>query len=238
MNNYFLSMRFEIFYNTQINIYICKSSTKDDISQSSVPFKTSFFSFSYFIHLIWFAMQISGSSFYSMYFNSWISNISETNEMGNWAFFFVIWFNFIWLLLNISTTRTSHGLSSKKGRKSIEERLIQELKSPSLTLVFVTFVNIGTLSCLFFEIYFSVYLSLAGRAVLRSSMVAVGSSFLRLRFPAEHFDRLNGICGTSAAFFLFLQYPFFRYVVSYYPNGYNFSPSFASVVNKRTEERS
>lgn len=139
-----------------------------------------------------------------------------------------------WLKFQVTTRNLDIHKSKYVSAKSIEERLIQELKSPSLTLVFVTLINIGTLSCLFFEQYISVYVSLAGRALLRSSMVAVGSSFLRLRwvvifwitvnndlkiinrwiyfvnrFPAEHFDRLNGISGTTAGFFLFVQYPFF-----------------------------
>ncbi|XP_063594930.1 equilibrative nucleobase transporter 1-like [Penaeus indicus] len=98
---------------------------------------------------------------------------------------------------------------SKLEGLSSTERRIQEMKSPALPSLALTGIVAVMYTCLFFKTPAAVYLALVCLMLARPSVIAIGNSFVRARFPGDHFHRLIGIYGTIVSVLTILQYPHF-----------------------------
>lgn len=76
-----------------------------------------------------------------------------------------------------------------------------------LTITHLSLVLI--LICRFFNSETAIYASIVFITMLRSFLIAVASAYLRIRFPADHFNRLLGIMSTVGSIFTLLQFPLF-----------------------------
>ncbi|KAL7643209.1 UNVERIFIED_CONTAM: hypothetical protein RMT77_006500 [Armadillidium vulgare] len=177
------------------------------------PLLSSLLSFSSFTHAIWLSIHLGSAVFFALYFNSWISQIAQTNDEAG---FYSLLYSFICLACFAVTPFPGLVMDFlyKKAEKapSEEERLVLKLKSPSGPLIFVTFVSIGLIATLFFRTPFAVYLGLVFLMLLRAFVMAVGNSFVAIRFPGGHFDRLTGIYTSLTTIIIAVQYPFFVWI--------------------------
>ncbi|KAH7645070.1 hypothetical protein HUG17_0608 [Dermatophagoides farinae] len=78
-------------------------------------------------------------------------------------------------------------------------------------ILFTTLTLLGAVICRFFDTSIAVYTSIVFITILRALFIAVASAYLRVRYPACHFNRLNGIMCTIGAFFSLLQFPLFYF---------------------------
>ncbi|UYV79422.1 hypothetical protein LAZ67_17002544 [Cordylochernes scorpioides] len=86
---------------------------------------------------------------------------------------------------------------------------LRQYQSGFWTVSFTTVTLASILVCKLFHHEVAVYFSVAAVTVLRSLLVAVATSYLRARFPADHFNPLLGIMSTAASVASLLQFPLF-----------------------------
>ncbi|KAB7507643.1 hypothetical protein Anas_04397 [Armadillidium nasatum] len=55
--------------------------------------------------------------------------------------------------------------------------------------------------------------------LLRAFVMAVGNSFVTVRFPGGHFDRLTGIYTSLTTIVIAIQYPFFVWIQNQFTAG-------------------
>lgn len=196
---------------------------KSDRENVGLPLRTSFLSLSSFTYQLWFFVNLFSIVLFNTFFNSWISSISSTVDEA-WVFsslFSVAAFvsPFIsplpGIAMDLLKKRKLEGLSST-------ERRIQEMRSPALPSLVQTGLVAVLYTCLFFESAAAVYLALVCLMLARPSVIAIGNSFVRARFPGDHFHRLIGIYGTIVSVLTILQYPHFLWAQQDYNGAQGF----------------
>ncbi|XP_047494530.1 equilibrative nucleobase transporter 1-like isoform X2 [Penaeus chinensis] len=175
-----------------------------------LPLRKSFLSLSSFTYQLWFFINLFSIVLFNTFFNSWISSISST---GDEAWVFSSLFSVSAFVSPFISPMPGFAMDLLKKSKleglSSTERRVQEMRSPALPSLVLTGTVAVMYSCLFFKTPAAVYLALVCLMLARPSVIAIGNSFVRARFPGDHFHRLIGIYGTIVSVLTILQYPHF-----------------------------
>ncbi|XP_042874586.1 solute carrier family 43 member 3-like isoform X2 [Penaeus japonicus] len=190
--------------------YNDEEAEKTNRESVELPLRRSFLSLSSFTYQMWFFFNLFAVVLFNTFFNSWISSFSATaDEAWTYSSLFSI-SAFVspfvsplpGFAMDLIKKRNLEGLTN-------EERRIQELRCPALPSLALSVCVIVLYLCLFFKTPAAVYLSLICLTLARPSVIAIGNSFVRARFPGDHFLRLIGIYGTVVSVLTILQYPHF-----------------------------
>ncbi|XP_023209403.1 solute carrier family 43 member 3-like isoform X1 [Centruroides sculpturatus] len=172
--------------------------------------KDSLLSFSFFIHLYWFSWLLMATINYAGSLNLWLERITNNVKNAGWytqvyglaQLFALILAPVGGMLMDLRTNR-----AIKEDDPDL--RKLKVYQSGFWPLLLTT-VNQGAIQiCRFFNTVNAVYISVVFITILRSLLVAVATAYLRIRFPATHFNKLLGIMSTIAGMFTLLQYPLF-----------------------------
>ncbi|XP_076054314.1 equilibrative nucleobase transporter 1-like [Oratosquilla oratoria] len=182
----------------------------DDDGDNDDPVKPSLFSLSSTLHLYWFFINLYCIVLFATFFNSWVSDIADSVEEAGFfsslfslaAFLTPLISPFPGLLMDFMAKRVPKDCSEV-------ERRVAELRSPMIPLLTVSLLVTVLHSCLFFKHPAALYVAITCLTLTRPSVVAVGNAFVRIRFPASHFNRLIGIYGTIISLLTMIQYPHF-----------------------------
>ncbi|KAK4304991.1 hypothetical protein Pmani_023091 [Petrolisthes manimaculis] len=99
--------------------------------------------------------------------------------------------------------------NTKEERKSGVMARVARIQSMISPMVVVSLSVTTQISMLLLRSPWAVYVGLVALIVNRPSILAVGNPFVRVRYPAEHFNRLQGFQGTTVALITLTQYPHF-----------------------------
>ncbi|RXG61725.1 hypothetical protein Avbf_17803 [Armadillidium vulgare] len=171
-------------------------------TMNKLPIKNSVFSISNFSSYFWFILSAIAIRSYTLWFNPWISRISETSDE---VAFYTLIFS-IGAYLSPIVTPLPGILNDKLIQKIMstypnkKKRLEKELKIPLFTLVMMILVLMVIFVCLLFNNQVAIYVSIVLVQIARPLFVSVSSSFYRIRFPPEHFERLQGFLGITPYF--------------------------------------
>ncbi|XP_042880670.1 solute carrier family 43 member 3-like isoform X2 [Penaeus japonicus] len=190
--------------------------SKDEVvkeKDTSKAVKESLFSWSNALHTYWVFSNMFCVVLFSTYFNSWINTFSEdTAEAAHYSRMYgyanVLCF-FISPLpgLLVDTIATKF----QKGKTGLQKH-IASVQAPIIPMIMVTLTVTVQLGSLMFKGAAAVYIGLMCLTINRPSCLAVGNPLIRIRFPAEHFNRVIGFQGTAVALLTLLQYPHFTWV--------------------------
>ncbi|KPM07208.1 hypothetical protein QR98_0056950 [Sarcoptes scabiei] len=182
----------------------------DDDGDGGNQLKVSLFSLSYLIHQIWFGWINTYMVLYSGSMSLWLDRITDDPSVRN---YFARIFGIVQILALIIAPCAGYLMDKivRRARDITDDdhrRLIQA-QSGSLPILFTTLTLAGAVCCRFFDSNQAIYISIVFITILRALFIAVASAYLRIRYPASHFNRLNGIMCTVGAFFSLLQFPLF-----------------------------
>ncbi|CAL1299554.1 unnamed protein product [Larinioides sclopetarius] len=98
---------------------------------------------------------------------------------------------------------------SKSEKLDPSDHMIQVLRSCFWPMFLTTLLEVVAQVCKFFNLRSAIYVSIVSVTLLRAFFISIGTAYLRIRFPAEHFNRLLGIMSTCSAIFCLFQFPLF-----------------------------
>ncbi|XP_054719767.1 equilibrative nucleobase transporter 1-like [Uloborus diversus] len=90
-----------------------------------------------------------------------------------------------------------------------EQNLLRVIRSCFWPMFLTTVLEMIAQVCKFFNTNSAIYVSIVAVTMLRAFFLSIGTAYLRIRFPAEHFNRLLGIMSTISAIISLFQYPLF-----------------------------
>nr|XP_053639699.1 LOW QUALITY PROTEIN: equilibrative nucleobase transporter 1-like [Cherax quadricarinatus] len=95
-------------------------------------------------------------------------------------------------------------------------RRVMEVQAPFLPLLVTSLATTAMYMCIFIFHPAAIYISLVAMVLARPCTIAISTAYIRIRFPADHFNRLLGIYGTISSVLMFLQYPQFVWAQNMY----------------------
>ncbi|KAG8194710.1 hypothetical protein JTE90_028024 [Oedothorax gibbosus] len=180
------------------------------LSEESLPFKTALTSFSYSFHQYWFSWLLLATLNYSGSLHLWMERISsDVHIVSMYTQIYGLCQVSSLLLAPIAGIVMDRTLNSASQEPDFDKRKLIKLRSGFWPMLFTTMAQATVQFCKFFENDVAVYISIAFTTILRSFHVAVATAYLRIRFPASHFNRLLGIMSTTAAIGSLLQFPLY-----------------------------
>ncbi|CAL4059586.1 unnamed protein product [Meganyctiphanes norvegica] len=189
----------------------------DTKKNKEISLSGSLFSLSNLLNIYWLFINLIGITIFATFFNSWINRIAENLEeaiyysrLYGYANIFCVFFTFLpGFLIKIITKYLQKGLSGTRAH-------VAEVQALIIPMVLVTVTCTIQFSCLLLDHSWAIYLALICLAINRPACLGVGNPFTRLRFPADHFNRLLGIQGTLVSFFTLLQYAHFIWAQNHF----------------------
>ncbi|KAK3856123.1 hypothetical protein Pcinc_037522 [Petrolisthes cinctipes] len=190
----------------------------NDNKNEKASIKSSLMSVSSFVYIYWLICNLLGVTLFSTLFNVWINKVATTREetslyskLYGWANIMCVAFlplpGITIKLLDRAFTRGKSGLVA----------LVASLQAMVGPMTVVSLSVTLQIAMMLFLSPWAIYVGLAALMINRTSVLAVGNPFVRVRFPAEHFNRLQGIQDTIISIFTLLQYPHFTWAQHNYP---------------------
>ncbi|XP_042901069.1 equilibrative nucleobase transporter 1 [Parasteatoda tepidariorum] len=178
--------------------------------EEQLPFKVAVTSFSFSLHQYWFSWLLLATLNYSGSLHLWMERISsDFHVVSRYTQIYGLCQVSSLVLAPIAGIVMDRTLNSAAQEPDFDKRKLIKLRSGFWPMLFTTIAQAIVQICKFFENDDSVYISIAFTTILRSFHVAVASAYLRIRFPASHFNRLLGIMSTTAAVGSLLQFPLY-----------------------------
>ncbi|ODN00183.1 Large neutral amino acids transporter small subunit 3 [Orchesella cincta] len=93
-------------------------------------------------------------------------------------------------------------------------RLAYKMQAPTFAMAGATVLLALTMTCKIFVNEVAIYASLILIALARPTVIGSCTSYIRLRFPSEHFNILNGVFTTIISVLCFVQHPVMKWMSS------------------------
>ncbi|ROT69462.1 Solute carrier family 43 member 3 [Penaeus vannamei] len=192
-------------------------SQNQDTIESPSSLKTSIWSASSFLHQLWFFVNLLAINNYQQSYNVWITSSScSVTEAGLYSMLFS-YSNLLTVFFGpVGGVFTDYMIRKAYRTPNELDRRVKEVQASFWPLLVTTVFTSIMYACLLFFHPAAIYVSLLCMVVSRPCIIAVSTAYLRIRFPAGHFNRLLGIYGTVASALLFLQYPHFMWAQHMY----------------------
>ncbi|XP_054722623.1 equilibrative nucleobase transporter 1-like [Uloborus diversus] len=178
--------------------------------EDQLPFRVALTSFSFSLHQYWFSWLLLATLNYSGSLHLWMERISsDVHTVSRYTQIYGLCQVSSLILAPIAGIVMDRTLNSAAQEPDYDKRKLIMLRSGFWPMLFTTAAQAIVQLCKFFENDVSVYISIFFTTILRSFHVAVATAYLRIRFPASHFNRLLGIMSTTAAVGSLLQFPLY-----------------------------
>ncbi|RWS22243.1 Solute carrier family 43 member 3-like protein, partial [Leptotrombidium deliense] len=175
-----------------------------------LPLKYSLLSLPYMLHQWWYSWLITYLIMYVGSMNLWLQRItSDTSKADHLVKIYGALQVLALLIAPIAGFIMDREVNRADSEPNPELRWLKKIKSGFWPMIFTTSCVAAILIVRFFDDEKAVYASIVFITLFRSFLVAVSSAFLRIRFPAEHFNRLLGILSTVGACVTLIQFPLF-----------------------------
>ncbi|CAL4059589.1 unnamed protein product, partial [Meganyctiphanes norvegica] len=186
-----------------------------DKKKEEISLSGSLFSLSNFLNTYWLFINLVATTIFTTFFNSWINRIA--GNLDKEIFFCCLYIFYNTLIVFIFITDLLY-IVRKKILRRLSGLMVQvaEVQALIMPLVLVTVTCTIQFSCLLLDQSWAVYLALICLAINRPACHGVGNPFTRIRFPADHFNRLLGIQGTLISLFTLLQYAHFIWAQNHF----------------------
>ncbi|XP_045605355.1 equilibrative nucleobase transporter 1 isoform X5 [Procambarus clarkii] len=210
----FLSFIMPVHHIPVLDIYETREATKDP-----PPLGKSLWSGSSYLHQFWFFIMLFAINVYQQTYNVWVTGSScSVREAGLYSMFFSYSNLFTVFFGPLGGAFTDYMVRRARDTPSEVGRRVKEIQAPFWPLLISSLATTITYACILVFRPLAVYISLVAMVVARPCVIAVSTAYLRIRFPAEHFNRLLGIYGSVSSLLMFLQYPHFMWAQHmYYP---------------------
>ncbi|RWS14470.1 Major Facilitator-like protein 2 [Dinothrombium tinctorium] len=197
-------------YNSEKSSRFTSSRNSVDLSEKELPLRYSLYTLPYLLHQWWYSWLITYMIMYVGSMNLWLKRITTDNKTA--ASFIQIYGTV--QVLSLVIAPIAGLIMDREVNKADDEldpkvRKLKKIKSGFWPMMFTTTCVTAILFARFFDNKAAVYASIVLITLFRSFLIAVSSAFLRIRFPAEHFNRLLGILSTVGACVTLLQFPLF-----------------------------
>ncbi|XP_035223710.1 solute carrier family 43 member 3-like isoform X2 [Stegodyphus dumicola] len=184
--------------------------TSPAVCDEQLPFKVALTSFSFSLHQYWFSWLLLATLNYSGSLHLWMERIStDFHTVSMYTQIYGLCQVSSLILAPIAGIVMDRTLNSASQEPDYDKRKLIKLRSGFWPMLFTTIAQAIVQVCKFFENDIAVYISIVFTTILRSFHVAVATAYLRIRFPAGHFNRLLGIMSTTAAIGSLLQFPLY-----------------------------
>ncbi|XP_064093567.1 equilibrative nucleobase transporter 1-like [Macrobrachium nipponense] len=183
-----------------------------------LPLSSSLWSGSSMLHQLWFFVSLFAINNYQQSYNVWVTASScSVSEAGLYAIIFS-YSNLVTVFFGPIGGAFTDYMVRRAGRSTNNEldRRVKEVQASFCPLLVTSICCTIMYSCLLFFHPIAIYVSLAAMVIARPCVFAVSTAYIRIRFPADHFNRLLGIYGTVTSALLFLQYPHFKWAQHMY----------------------
>ncbi|UYV66190.1 hypothetical protein LAZ67_4000659 [Cordylochernes scorpioides] len=175
-----------------------------------VPLMKTLLSPSFLLHQYWFGWMLVFTVIYAGTLNLWVARFTTDFTRG-------VWYTQLYGALQILCLAISplagyvmdRSLAEAAKEKDPLQRTLRSLRCGFGPMMATTLTEAGVQIAHFFNSESAVYVSIGFITVLRSLWVAVGTAYLRVRFPKEHFNRLLGVVSTVGAIMVLIQFPLF-----------------------------
>uniref|UniRef100_A0A2L2YQ53 Solute carrier family 43 member 3 n=1 Tax=Parasteatoda tepidariorum TaxID=114398 RepID=A0A2L2YQ53_PARTP len=189
-------------------------------STKTVPLRESLFSVSYLLHQYWFCWLLLYTIIYVGTLHLWSERI--TTDRDEDAFFSELYglFQVTGLFLapiggifmDWSIRRVTK--KSKDDNPDSATTMLSVIRSCFWPMFLTTMLEVIAQICKFFNERIAIYVSIVAVTLLRAFFLSIGTAYLRIRFPAEHFNKLLGIMSTMSAIASLFQFPLFLWEAS------------------------
>ncbi|GFX15999.1 solute carrier family 43 member 3 [Trichonephila clavipes] len=195
-----------------------KLAAKEKIEEKEeIPLRNSLLSVSYMLHQYWFCWILLYTIIYVGTLHLWSER--TTTDRNEDALFSEIYGIFQvsglflapigGIFMDWSIRRVSKGEQLHP-----EDPMVKVLRSCFWPMFLTTLLEGVAQACKFFNVQSAIYVSIGAVTLLRAFFISIGTAYLRIRFPAEHFNRLLGIMSTVSAVASLLQFPLFLWEAS------------------------
>ncbi|XP_013790470.2 solute carrier family 43 member 3-like, partial [Limulus polyphemus] len=175
-----------------------------------LPLKASLFSFSFQLHQFWFSWLLLYTILYVGTLNLWLIRIpGAAAEVSHITTVYGLSQTAALVLAPMAGSFMDFCLSSASKEKDPDKRKHLMIKAGFWPMFITTLTQAAVQVLKLFNTWIAVYASIAIVTILRALLVAVGTAFIPIRFPASHFIRLLGILSTVSSLFVLLQFPLF-----------------------------
>ncbi|XP_055940776.1 equilibrative nucleobase transporter 1-like [Argiope bruennichi] len=189
-----------------------QAATSEKEKREEIPLRRSLLSVSFLLHQYWFCWILLYTIIYVGTLHLWAER--TTTDRSEDAFFSEIYGIFqisgIFLapiggiFMDWSIRRVS-----KSENLDPSDHMLKVLRSCFWPMFLTTLLEVVAQVCKFFNLRSAIYVSIVSVTLLRAFFISIGTAYLRIRFPAEHFNRLLGIMSTCSAMFCLFQFPLF-----------------------------
>ncbi|XP_027203198.2 equilibrative nucleobase transporter 1-like isoform X2 [Dermatophagoides pteronyssinus] len=181
-------------------------------TENELPLRVSLVSISFLMHQLWFSWINTYMVLYSGSMALWLDRVTDDNrEKSQFTQTFGLVQVSALIIAPIAGDVIDRIVRRAQHIQDANGRRLMQAQSGFGPVLFTTLTLLGAVICRFFDTSIAVYLSIAFITILRALFIAVASAYLRVRYPANHFNRLNGIMCTIGAFFSLLQFPLFYF---------------------------
>ncbi|OTF74263.1 hypothetical protein BLA29_005671, partial [Euroglyphus maynei] len=174
---------------------IIKPVKTDDANE--LPLRVSLLSISFLMHQLWFSWINTYMVLYSGSMALWLDRVTDDDhEKGRFTQTFGLVQVSALIIAPIAGDIIDRIVRRAQNVQDGNHRRLIQAQSGFGPILFTTLTLLAAVICRFFDTSIAVYLSIIFITILRALFIAVASAYLRVRYPANHFNRLNGIMCT------------------------------------------
>ncbi|XP_076045503.1 equilibrative nucleobase transporter 1-like isoform X2 [Oratosquilla oratoria] len=182
------------------------------MSVATPPLRVSLGSTSFILHQIWFATTCLVILMYLGALNPWLydvlASVREVNAMTSWFGVSQLAGPLLAPLAGIVMDYLADR-ATRNSRDDPERRVTAVWKASVGPLAMTSLLSAALTVSRLFSSRSAILVSMVFLTLLRPSVISCAIAHLRLRFPANHFNRLNGIFSTITSVLTLVQYPLF-----------------------------
>lgn len=186
-------------------------------SKDPPPLSQSLWSLSSFLHQVWYFLGLLVMNNYQQNYNVWVNmSTCSVEEAGKLSAIYS-YSNLVTVFFGPMGGAFTDYMVRRAGKTTNElRRRVKEIQASFWPLLVANITTTVMYGCMLFLTPTAVYISLLCMVVCRPCNIAVSTAYLRIRFPADHFNRLLGIYGTITSLLMFIQYPHFIWAQHFY----------------------
>ncbi|XP_054157673.1 equilibrative nucleobase transporter 1-like [Oppia nitens] len=186
------------------------------VADTSVPLKISLYSLAFNLHNWWFSWFITYMVLYVGSLNLWLQRVTtDLTIAGNFVKVYGVAQILALVLSPIAGLLLDWSVDKANKETDLFVRKLKRVRAGFWPLFATSLFVSVCLLCRFFDTESAIYTSIVFMTIFRAFMVAVATSYIRIRFNGQHFNRLLGIMSTSASIVSILQFPLFVWESQY-----------------------
>ncbi|CAG7722281.1 unnamed protein product [Allacma fusca] len=187
----------------------------DASKKIEIPLSSSLLSVSAALHVLWHFINFFMILFYSLSFNAWVyKSTPDSDQVAHYTQVMGICQLTGPLFTPLTGLFTDLRIKAAQKYPDPVKRLMLTIQAPAFSTAMATLCLTALMTCKMFVNKPAIYASMVLVAICRPLVHSSCVSYIRLRFPADHFNRLNGIFTTIVALVMFVQYPIFLWMFS------------------------